>query len=88
MAIVTITTQIDFPGLKLPDGTRADALRRLRLYAELVRLGVGGISAEKGKIELLQAYETHLANLKALAVTAYNPGDEIIRALQANQVRT
>jgi hypothetical protein len=86
MAIVTTTTQMDFPGLMVSGNRRADQLKRIDLWPELVALKVNGINASMGKIELLQLYQKHVEAMKAEAIGIYNPGDELIRAtLQANQ---
>lgn len=66
-------TRMDFPELLLPDGTRADSLRLGPLYAALAEIGVPGLRAEMGKLELLQIYDRHVE--QAREAVKYDPAE-------------
>lgn len=51
------TINLHRPELVLPDGRRADTLRRDELYRVLERASVPGLTPHMGKAELLGVYE-------------------------------
>lgn len=80
-----IIEPMDFPYLRLPDGRLADALRLGPLWTALKQIDGfrDRIDATMPKDELLRLYEKFVEETKATAIKSYNPGDQMIKAMVA-----